>query len=165
MRDIRGNVDTRLRKLCEGQFDAIILAQAGLERLGLGDRITQILPLAMMLPAVGQGALGIETREDDAAIRTALAVLDHAPTHAAVLAERAMLAALEGGCLAPIAAWGRIEDGQLHLTGRVLDPAGTRKLQAKKTGVPGETEILGQRVANDLLEQGAAELISDCRGR
>ena len=109
MRDIRGNVDTRLRKLREGQFEAIILAQAGLERLGFTQHITQVLPLSLMLPAVGQGALGIETREDDAATRATLAFLDHAPARAAVLAERAMLAALHGGCLAPIAAWGRID--------------------------------------------------------
>ena len=94
MRDIRGNVDTRLRKLREGQFEAIVLAQAGLlERLSFSDRITQILPLSLMLPAVGQGALGIEAREVDAATRAVLAALDHASTHAAVLAERAMLAA------------------------------------------------------------------------
>jgi hydroxymethylbilane synthase len=163
MRDIRGNVDTRLRKLREGQYEAIILAQAGLERLGLGNRITQILPLDMMLPAVGQGALGIEAREDDAATRSALTALDHAATHAAVLAERAMLAALDGGCLAPIAAWGRIEEGRLHLTGRVLDPAGLRKLEAESSGAVADAASLGQRVAADLLNQGAAELIAGCR--
>ena len=130
MRDIRGNVDTRLRKLREGQYEAIVLAQAGLERLGLSKNITQLLPLSLMLPAVGQGALGIETREDDVAARAALAALDHAPTHTAALAERAMLAALHGGCAAPIAAWARMEGDSLALTGRVLDPAGTRKLEA-----------------------------------
>jgi hydroxymethylbilane synthase len=163
MRDIRGNVDTRLRKLREGQYEAIILARAGLERLGLSERITQVLPLDMMLPAVGQGALGIESREDDSATRVALAVLDHVPTHAAVLAERAMLAALHGGCMAPIAAWGRIEGGQLHLTGRVLDPAGTRTLEADLTDSADDSQSLGQRVADALLEQGAAELIAACR--
>jgi hydroxymethylbilane synthase len=163
MRDIRGNVDTRLRKLREGHYEAIILAQAGLERLGLGERITQELPLDMMLPAVGQGALGIEAREDDAATRAALATLDHAPTHSAVLAERAMLAALDGGCLAPIAAWGRIDGGQLRLTGRVLDPAGLRKLEAETAGVADQAEVLGKRVADELLKQGAAELIAGCR--
>jgi hydroxymethylbilane synthase len=164
MRDIRGNVDTRLRKLREGQYEAIILAQAGLDRLGFTDRMTQVLPLSLMLPAVGQGALGIETREDDASTRAALTVLDHAATHAAVLAERAMLAALHGGCLAPIAALGRIEDEQLYVTGRVLDPAGTRKLEAESSGAPEDAESIGQRVAGKLLEQGAEELISVCRG-
>lgn len=164
MRDIRGNVDTRLRKLREGQYEAIILAQAGLERLGFTRHVTQVLPLSLMLPAVGQGALGIETREDDAATRAALAFLDHAPTHAAVLAERAMLAALHGGCLAPIAAWGRFDAGQLHLAGRVLDPAGTRKLEAELCAAAEEAPALGRRVADVLLEQGAAELIAECRG-
>ena len=164
MRDIRGNVDTRLRKLREGQYEAILLAQAGLERLGLTKHITQVLPLGLMLPAVGQGALGIEARADDTTAREALAFLDHPPTHAAVKAERAMLAALHGGCMAPIAAWGRMDGEQLVLTGRVLDPAGTRKLEAELTGTAEGAESLGRSVANVLLEQGAAALIAECRG-
>src|SRR5208283_3671866 len=163
MRDIRGNVDTRLRKLREGHYDAVILAQAGLDRLGLTKHITQILPLELMLPAVGQGALGIEARADDAATREALACLDHPPTQAAVKAERAMLAVLHGGCMAPIAAWGRIEGEQLVLTGRVLDPAGTRKLEAVQAGAAEDAALLGRSVADVLLGQGAAELIADCR--
>ena len=163
MRDIRGNVDTRLRKLREGHYEAIILAQAGLERLGLAKHITQVLPLSLMLPAVGQGALGIEARADDATTREALAFLDHPPTHAAVTAERALLAALHGGCMAPIAAWGRIEGAQLVLGGRVLDPAGMRKLEAMQSGTVDQAESLGRSVAGVLLEQGAAELIAECR--
>ena len=163
MRDIRGNVDTRLRKLREGRYEAIILAQAGLLRLGLAQHVTQVLPLDLMLPAVGQGALGIEARADDAAAREALACLDHPATHAAVTAERAMLAALHGGCMAPIAAWGRTEDGHLVLTGRVLDPAGTRKLEAVEAGTLEEAEALGRSVADALLAKGAAELIAGCR--
>ena len=164
MRDIRGNVDTRLRKLREGHYEAVILAQAGLDRLGLTQHITQILPLGLMLPAVGQGALGIETRADDMAAREALGCLDHPPTHAAVQAERALLAALHGGCMAPIAAWGRIEGEQFVLTGRVLDPAGTRKLEATQTARAEDAESLGRSVANVLLEQGAAALIAEARG-
>ena len=164
MRDIRGNVDTRVRKLREGQYEAIILAQAGLDRLGLTKHITEILPLSLMLPAVGQGALGIEARADDAATRAALAGLDHPPTHAAVKAERAMLAVLHGGCLAPIAAWGRVEGEQLVLTGRVLNPAGTHKLEATQSGTAEEAEALGRNVAEVLLGQGAAALIAECRG-
>jgi hydroxymethylbilane synthase len=164
MRDIRGNVDTRLRKLREGRYEAILLAQAGLERLGLTQHITQVLSLGLMLPAVGQGALGIEARADDTTAREALAFLDHPPTHAAVKAERAMLAALHGGCMAPIAAWGRMDGEQLVLTGRVLDPAGTRKLEAELTGTAEGAGPLGRSVANVLLEQGAAELIAECRG-
>jgi len=165
MRDIRGNVDTRLRKLREGHYEAIILAQAGLDRLGLAKHITQILPLGVMLPAVGQGALGIESRVDDTATREALASLDHPSTHAAVKAERAMLALLHGGCMAPIAAWGRLVHEQLTLTGRVLDPAGTRKLEITQAcAAAGDAESLGRSVANALLAQGAAALIAECRG-
>ena len=105
VRDIRGNVDTRLRKVAAGDYDAAILAQAGLERLQLTEHIAQRLPTSMFLPAVGQGALGLETRSDDRPTRDIVRPLDDAATHAAVLAERAMLAALRGGCLAPIAAW------------------------------------------------------------
>ncbi|MEX2560577.1 MAG: hydroxymethylbilane synthase, partial [Pirellulales bacterium] len=106
MHDVRGNVETRLAKLDAGQYDELILAEAGLVRLGLAGRITQILPSSVMLPAVGQGALGIEARQDDSATRGLLAPLNDLATQQAVLAERAMLAALRGGCLAPVAAWG-----------------------------------------------------------
>lgn len=157
--DVRGNVDTRLRKLDDGRYDALVLAEAGVTRLGLADRISQRLPLSVSLPAVGQGALGLESRADDDALRAVLARLDHPPTHAAVRAERAMLAALEGGCLAPIAAWGRLEDGTLVLTGRVLHPQGTQRLETTATGDPALPEQLGRQVAEVLIAQGAAELI------
>ena len=107
VRDIRGNVDTRLGKLHAGQYDAVILAEAGLERLGLSGQIAQRLPMAIMLPAVGQGALGLEVRSDDRPTLELIQSLDDADSLAAVSAERAMLAALRGGCLAPVAAWGR----------------------------------------------------------
>ena len=128
VRDIRGNVDTRLRKLHAGQYDAIVLAEAGLERLGLAGQITQRLPTAIMLPAVGQGALALEIRTDDRPTRELLQSLDDAASHAAVTAERAMLAALHGGCLAPVAAWGTCTmiDRRLMLTGRVLGPTACR---------------------------------------
>jgi hydroxymethylbilane synthase len=163
MRDIRGNVDTRLRKLREGHYEAVVLAQAGLDRLGLAKHITQILPLDLMLPAVGQGALGIEARADDTATREALVCLNHPPTHAAAKAERGLLAVLHGGCMAPIAGWGRMDGQQLVLTGRVLNPAGTRKLEVTQAGAADDAESLGRSVANVLLEQGAAELIAECR--
>ena len=115
IKDIRGNIDTRLRKLHEDQFHALVLAEAGLTRLGRAGEITQFLPMSIILPAAGQGALGLETRRDDEPTRSALAALDHPPTHHAVLAERAMLAALHGGCLAPIAAWGRADTGRWRL--------------------------------------------------
>ena len=160
---IRGNVDTRVRKLDEGQFDAIVLAEAGLKRLGLLGRISQVLPFDVMLPAVGQGALGIECRCEDAATLAALASLDDANSHAAVRAERALLAHLRGGCLAPIGALARIEDGRLRLSAVVLNADGSRRLAASGWAVLADALDLGRRVADDLLAQGAAELISASR--
>jgi hydroxymethylbilane synthase len=162
-KEIRGNIDTRLRKVHEKQYDALVLAEAGLTRLGLTREITQSMPMSMMLPAVGQGALGLETRRDDEATRTALTALDHPATHHAVLAERAMLAALHGGCLAPIAAWGRVEDGRLALTGRVLSPDGRSKIEAVGEANLSDSVVLGRRVAEKLLLQGATELINLAR--
>ncbi|MBN2580935.1 MAG: hydroxymethylbilane synthase [Pirellulales bacterium] len=163
MADVRGNVETRLGKLRQGFFDALVLAEAGLIRLELEDQITQRLPLMVLLPAVGQGALAIETRSDDAVTRQAVAPLDHPPTHAAVLAERTMLATLHGGCLAPVAAWGRIEADQLRLTARVLSPDGRQKIEADHSAPPSDPVALGRRIAEDLLRQGAAEIIRQIR--
>ncbi len=162
--DIRGNVDTRMSKLDDGQYDAICLAEAGLKRLGLADRITELVPAAIMLPAIGQGALGLETRAGDDATRAALAPLDHADTHAAVIAERAMLAALHGGCLAPIAAWGRFDNGGLVLTGRVLSVDGAQRIEATEIASNGDGNKLGQLLARRLVEQGAEGLIAAARG-
>jgi hydroxymethylbilane synthase len=163
MEDVRGNVDTRLRKLDEGQYDALVLAEAGLRRLGLADRITQVLPKSLILPAVGQGALGLEARVDDATTRACLAPLDDPDTHASVLAERALLAALRGGCLAPVGAWGRVEDGALHLTAAVMSGDGQTRLMANAVGQPADAANLGRDVAANLLDQGAAELIRNAR--
>jgi hydroxymethylbilane synthase len=163
MCDIRGNIDTRLRKIEEGQFDAVILAEAGLRRLGLDRQITQILPMSLLLPAVGQGALGIEARADDQAARQCLEALDHTPSRVGVTAERALLAALHGGCLAPIAGWGRIEAERLVLTGRVLSSDGSRRLEATLSDVPAESESLGRKVAAVLAEAGAEEFIQAAR--
>jgi hydroxymethylbilane synthase len=162
-REIRGNIDTRLRKVHQNQYDALVLAEAGLARLGLTGEITQSMPMSIILPAVGQGALGLETRRDDDATRNALTALDHPPTHQAVLAERAMLAVLHGGCLAPIAAWGRVESGRLALTGRVLSPDGRSKIEAVGEADLSDCVELGRRVAEKLLQQGAAELIELAR--
>jgi hydroxymethylbilane synthase len=163
MEDIRGNVETRIKKLDEGPFDAVVLAEAGLRRLGLADNIVEILPASIMLPAVGQGALGLETRRDDQTTRDALERLDHRETHAAVLAERALLAALEGGCLAPIAAWGRVQDGRLTLTGRVISPDGSKQIEHTSDDDLDRAEELGRRVAGVLADQGAADLIRQSR--
>lgn len=161
--DIRGNIDTRLRKVRQGGYDAIILAEAGLRRLNLDDRITQVLPMSVLLPAVGQGALGLETRSDDSITRRHVEPLNHPPTHHAITAERAMLAALEGGCLAPIAAWARLENDRLTLTGRVLGADGAEKVEAELAAAPAEAACLGRKVAEKLLQQGAATLIQQSR--
>jgi hydroxymethylbilane synthase len=161
--DIRGNVDTRLKKLDAGEYDAIILAQAGLTRLGLTDRITQRLSPDQMLPAVGQGALGIETRADDEATITAIAVLDDAPTRAAVIAERSLLATLLGGCLAPVGAWARCDDGALVLDAVVLSTDGKQRIATRLTDDLNSAAMLGQHAAEQLLAQGAAALIAEAR--
>ncbi|HZZ72621.1 MAG TPA: hydroxymethylbilane synthase [Pirellulales bacterium] len=166
--DVRGNVDTRLRKLADGSYDALVLAEAGLKRLLLTAAITEVLPKSLLLPAVGQGALGLETREDEPAIRAAVGRLDHEASRQAVLAERAMLAALRGGCLAPIGAYGRIEaDGELHLSGNVLSPDGRQRLSAERSGPASLAGALklGNLLAQELLVQGAAELIDASRAK
>lgn len=160
---VRGNVDTRLRKLDSGQFHALVLAEAGVQRLGLARRISQHLPPHIMLPAVGQGALALETRVDDLATQQAVAPLDDPDTRAAVRAERAMLAALRGGCLAPVAGWGRLEEGKLVLTGRVLSPDGSAKIEATESAAPHQAEALGQLVADALLARGAGQMITAAR--
>jgi hydroxymethylbilane synthase len=161
--NIRGNVDTRLRKLDDGEFDAIVLAAAGLHRLGLAARITQVLPLDLMLPAVGQGALGIECRADDAVTLAALQALDDADTRSAVLAERSLLSHLRGGCLAPIGALGQNQNGVLRLVAVVLSGDGRRRLTASEAGSPDDAISLGRQVAENLLAQGAADLIAAAR--
>lgn len=164
--ELRGNVDTRLAKLDDGQAAALVLAEAGLVRLQLAGRITQVLPRDVMLPAVGQGALGLETRADDEATRAAVAEVNHADTCAAVTAERDLLAALRGGCLAPVGAAAHVADGALHLEAAVLSPDGGQRLHAADAAAAGGAEqaaALGRRVADALLAQGAAALISASR--
>ncbi len=161
--DIRGNVETRLRKLDEGQYDAIVLAEAGLRRLGMTDRIAHVIPRTTMLPAVGQGALGIEARADDNATLAQVAPLDYAATHQAVLAERSLLWTLRGGCLAPVGAWARLEDGHLVLDAVVLSGDGSQKLTASGSAPFQDAKELGEKVARELLAQGAAELIAASR--
>jgi hydroxymethylbilane synthase len=156
--DIRGNVETRLRKLEEQNLDGLILAQAGLERLGLAEKIAEILDSAWMLPAVGQGALGLECRADDRETRGILAALSHAPTYQAVIAERAFLRALQGGCQVPIGAMGQVDDGGLQLRGVVLSPDGSRRIEGTRSGE--NAEELGEMLARELLKLGAGELLA-----
>lgn len=164
VRGIRGNVETRIEKLRRGDYDAIILAEAGVTRLELTHEITQRLLPRLLLPAVGQGALGLEIRSDDHATEQAVQPLDDPATHRAVAAERAMMRTLEGGCLAPVAAWGRLEDDQLKLTGRVLSQDGRQKLEVTELGQPTEPIELGRRIAEMLLQHGAAALIRQSHG-
>ena len=158
--EIRGNVDTRLRKLVEQNLDAIVLAEAGLVRLGLERHITEVLDASWMFPAVGQGALGIECRADDADTKNYLAALDDPATHAAVLAERAMLRTLGGGCHVPIGARSRVEAGTLTVVGAVLAPDGTRRIEATHTGSLAAAESIGNELARKLAEGGAGDLLA-----
>ena len=157
--ELRGNVDTRLRKLDEQGLDAIILAEAGLVRLGLADRITQLLDADWMLPAVGQGAIGLECRTNDHASRHLAEGLIDPDTWARVTAERAMLATLGGGCLVPIGATSRVADGVLTIRGAVLTLDGTRKVVATHTGPANTPLAVGQELAAKLLNEGAGELL------
>jgi hydroxymethylbilane synthase len=158
--EIRGNVDTRLRKLTEQDLDGLLLARAGLERLGLAEQITDLLDLAWMVPAVGQGALGLECRADDTATRALLAALDDPPTHLAVLAERAFLRGLGGGCQLPIAGHAHVQGGRLELRGVVLSPDGKQRLADELTGDADSADSLGQQLADRLLARGARELLA-----
>ena len=170
--DIRGNVDTRLQKLDEGAYQAIILAESGLKRLGLTERITHVIDRGVMIPAVGQGALGIECREEDAYVREVLAHLNDLSTFLCVTAERAMLKALRAGCLAPVGAWGQLKEDQLHLQGVVLSGTGDQRVDSdSQVDLSDQTAAvqverataLGQAVAESLIAQGATELIAEAR--
>ena len=159
MLEIRGNVDTRIRKLDDGEFDAIILAEAGLRRLDLADRISLILAPPMLLPAVGQGAIGVECREDDELAQHALSKLTNTDVLAAVTAERALLAELRAGCHAPLGALTHLNDGELSLHGVLLSLDGTTKLESKLSGPADAAKDLGVRVARELLENGGDKLV------
>lgn len=161
--DIRGNVDSRLRKLDEAQYDAIILAAAGLTRLKLQERITEFLPQDRILPAIGQGALGLECRSEDTEAKQALQALNHPESMAAVVAERAFLAALLAGCLAPVAASASVKEGQLHLQGRVLSKDGEQVLDGTKNGSAETAADVGIALADELRKQGAEKLIAEAR--
>jgi hydroxymethylbilane synthase len=158
---VRGNLDTRLHKLERGNCEALVLAAAGVHRLGLTERLTQYFSLDQMCPAVGQGALGIEIRADDRSARGAVARLDDWPTHQAVRAERAVLRCLGGGCEVPIAAHAVTEGGDLRLRGLVANVAGTRVIRAQANGPAVDPEALGTAVAEDLLGQGAREILDE----
>jgi hydroxymethylbilane synthase len=157
--NLRGNVDTRLRRAATQEYDAIILAAAGLLRLGHADLIIEYLPPEVMLPAVGQGALAVQAREDDTDTLRLLAALDHAPTRAVVSAERAFSCALGGGCHVPIAAFAEMTDYALRLRGLVADPEGKRMVRGEMTGQMSEAESIGKALAVRLLAQGGREIL------
>jgi hydroxymethylbilane synthase len=156
---LRGNVDTRLRKAQTEDYDAIILAAAGLERLGLEDHVTERLPLGMMLPAPGQGSLGIHCRADDSSVLNLLAELHDAKTWAAVAAERAFLAGLGGGCSVPVAAYGQILSGELTLQGLVAAIDGSRVVRVMGNDDPANAEGLGESLAQQAIAKGASDLL------
>jgi hydroxymethylbilane synthase len=160
---IRGNVDTRLAKVSSGELDAVVLARAGLARLGRLDDITEVLDPLTMLPAPGQGALAVECRADDPELATMLALLDDGPTRAAVLAERTLLAELEAGCTAPVGAYAEVAEGdqglEIYLRGVVVTLDGSTDLRLSATGPFDDAEAVGRRLAADLLDAGAADLM------
>ena len=161
---VRGNVDTRLRKVRDGELDAVMLARAGLARIGRLDEVTEVLDPLQMLPAPGQGALAVECRADDAEVVELLARLDHADTRSAVAAERALLGALEAGCTAPVGAMAEVVEGddqlEIFLRGLVAAVDGTDAVRLSATGPAAEAEEVGRRLAAEMLDLGAATLMS-----
>ncbi len=158
---LRGNLDTRLRKLDEGHFDAIILAGAGVKRLGWQDRITELLSPEVSLPAIGQGALGIETHTEDDETNSLVDFFNHPETSCCVRAERALLKRLEGGCQVPIAAYGTLKGDILTLTGLVASPDGKTFVKDVATGPPSDAEAMGVALAEKLLKMGAYDILKE----
>jgi len=157
---LRGNIDTRLKKIETENLTGVILAAAGMKRLGYAETITQFLPVELMLPAVGQGALGLQIRKADTELAKILAKLNHAPTAVAVNAERSFLRALGGGCRLPIAAYGLIERERLTLEGLVAAPDGTSVIRDKVWGALDEAEELGKKLADMIMEKGGKKLLN-----
>jgi hydroxymethylbilane synthase len=164
MENIRGNVDTRLRKLDEKQYDAIVLASAGLRRLGWESRITELLDPSVMCPAVGQGALAVETRDDGGQAQEISKRLDHRESRIAVTAERAVLAALGGGCQVPIGAYATVEDGRIHLQAVIVSPDGREVIGLKASGAAGDAASIGRALGNQLLAEGGGQILEAVYG-
>lgn len=156
---LRGNLDTRLKKIETENLAGVILAAAGMKRMGFAEKITQYLPIETMLPAVGQGALGLEIRDNDGVLKKILAKLNHEPTRTEVTAERSYLRALGGGCRLPIAAFAKIDGGQLSLEGLVAAPRGTSVVRDKVRGSIDEAEDLGRKLADMIMEKGGKKLL------
>jgi hydroxymethylbilane synthase len=161
IRELRGNVDTRLRKVGDGEYDAIVLAKAGLDRLGLSQRISEIFAPEVFMPAVGQGAIAVETRLNDSETGDLLSKLDDPETRAAIITERALLAALQGGCQVPIGAWARIERGEMVLEACVTSVDGQQHVKQRLTGVPDQGQQLGEQMARLLMDTGAQTILEE----
>lgn len=157
---LRGSVNTRLARLDEGRFDAIVLAASGLQRLGMDGRITRIMPPEESLPAVGQGALGIQCRVGDAAVEALITPLDDGDSHTRVAAERAMNRELEGSCQVPIGAYAQLDGDWLHLRGLVGEPDGTEVIRGEISGAAADADAIGSRLGRDLLDRGAREILA-----
>jgi hydroxymethylbilane synthase len=157
--DLRGNVDTRLKKVAAGELDAIVLAKAGLDRLGFADKITEVFSASTMLPAVGQGALAIETRAKDHETSKLVASLDDVEARDCVTAERALLRQLEGGCQVPLGAWARMDNGELMLDACVLSPDGKEHLRRGLAGSASDAEALGKQLAQIMIGAGADRIL------
>lgn len=158
-RDLRGNVDTRLRKVDSGEYEAILLAKAGLDRLGLSQRIAETLSPEVCLPAVGQGAIAVEARLKDAEVASMLGALDDAETRTAIIAERALLAAMQGGCQVPLGAWARMERGELLMEAVVCSVDGVQYIKERATGAAENAAQIGEQLARQLLDAGALEIL------
>ncbi len=161
IRDLRGNVDTRLRKVESGEYEAIMLSKAGLDRLGLGQRISEVLAPEVCMPAVGQGAIAVECRLKDTETADTLAPLDDAETRTAIIAERALLAALHGGCQVPLGAWARVERGELVLEACVCSVDGVQYVKQRATAPPDQAAQLGEHMARLLIEAGAQTILEE----
>jgi hydroxymethylbilane synthase len=161
IRDLRGNVDTRLRKVESGEYEAIMLSKAGLDRLGLGQRISEVLAPEVCMPAVGQGAIAVECRLKDTETADILAPLDDAETRTAIIAERALLAALHGGCQVPLGAWARVERGELVLEACVCSVDGVQYVKQRATAPPDQAAQLGEHMARLLIEAGAQSILEE----
>jgi len=160
-RDLRGNVDTRLRKVQSGEYEAVMVAKAGLDRLGLSQRISEILSPDVCMPAVGQGAIALECRLKDTEAADLLAPLDDAETRTAIIAERALLSALHGGCQVPLGAWARIERGELVLEACVCSVDGSQYIKQRATAPAEQAAQLGEHVARALVEAGAQSILEE----
>jgi hydroxymethylbilane synthase len=161
VRDLRGNVDTRLRKVESGEYDAVMLAKAGLDRLGCSHRISETLSPEVCMPAVGQGAIVAECRANDTDAAAALEKLDDAETRTAIMAERALLSALQGGCQVPLGAWARLERGELVLEACVCSVDGIQYVKQRATAPPEQARELGEHMARLLIEAGAQSILEE----